>query len=75
MEINFNNLHNTQSEREVLNAILFNPYIYDYVADIISRDIFQDPECQKVYDMIQQMIKAGKAIDAAEVFTIMRKNG
>ena len=43
MEINFNNLHNTQSEREVLNAILFNPYIYDYVADIISRDIFQDP--------------------------------
>lgn len=75
MEINFNNLHNTQSEREVLNAILFNPYIYDYVADIISRDIFQDPECQKVYDMIQQMIKAGKAIDAAEVFTIMRKDG
>ena len=75
MEINFNNLHNTQSEREVLNAILFNPYIYDYVSDIISRDIFQDPECQKVYDMIQQMIKAGKAIDAAEVFTIMRKDG
>lgn len=75
MKINFNNLHNTQSEREVLNAILFNPYIYDYVADIISRDIFQDPECQKVYDMIQQMIKAGKAIDAAEVFTIMRKDG
>ena len=75
MEINFNNLHNTQAEREVLNAILFNPYIYDYVADIISRDIFQDTECQKVYDMMQQMIKAGKTIDAAEVFTIMRKEG
>lgn len=75
MEINFNNLHNTQAEREVLNAILFNPYIYDYVADIISRDIFQDTECQKVYDMMQQMIKAGKTIDAAEVFTIMRKDG
>lgn len=75
MEINFNNLHNTQAEREVLNAILFNPYIYDYVADIISRDIFQDTECQKVYDMIQQMIKAGKTIDAAEIFTIMRKDG
>ena len=75
MEINFNNLHNTQAEREVLNAILFNPYIYDYVADIISRDIFQDTECQKVYDMIQRMIKAGKTIDAAEIFTIMRKDG
>lgn len=75
MEINFNNLHNTQAEREVLNAILFNPYIYDYVADIISRDIFQDAECQKVYDLVQQMIKAGKTIDAAEVFTIMRKDG
>lgn len=75
MEINFNNLHNTQAEREVLNAILFNPYIYDYVADIISRDIFQDTECQKVYDIMQQMIKAGKKIDAAEVFTIMRKDG
>lgn len=75
MEINFNNLHNTQSEREVLNAILFNPYIYDYVADIISREIFQDTECQKVYDIMQQMIKAGKTIDAAEVFTIMRKDG
>lgn len=75
MEINFNNLHNTQAEREVLNAILFNPYIYDYVADIISRDIFQDKECQKVYDIMQQMIKAGKTIDAAEVFTIMRKDG
>lgn len=75
MEINFNNLHNTQAEREVLNAILFNPYIYDYVADIISRDIFQDTECQKVYDIMQQMIKAGKTIDAAEVFTIMRKDG
>ena len=75
MEINFNNLHNTQAEREVLNAILFNPYIYDYVADIISRDIFQDTECQKVYDIVQNMIKAGKTIDAAEVFTIMRKDG
>ena len=75
MEINFNNLHNTQAEREVLNAILFNPYIYDYVADIISREIFQDTECQKVYDIMQQMIKAGKTIDAAEVFTIMRKDG
>ena len=75
MEINFNNLHNTQAEREVLNAILFNPYIYDYVADIVSREIFQDYECQKVYDIIQGMIKAGKVIDAAEVFTIMRKDG
>ena len=75
MEINFNNLHNTQAEREVLNAILFNPNIYDYVADIISRDIFQDTECQKVYDLVQQMIKAGKTIDAAEIFTIMRKDG
>ena len=75
MEINFNNLHNTQAEREVLNAFLFNPYIYDYVADIVSREIFQDYECQKVYDIIQGMIKAGKVIDAAEVFTIMRKDG
>ena len=75
MEINFNNLHNTQAEREVLNAILFNPYIYDYVADIISRDIFQDMECQKVYDIMQQQREAGKTPDATEVFTIMRNDG
>ncbi len=75
MELQFANLHNLQAEREVLNAIIFNPYIYDYVSDIISRDIFQDYECQKVYDIIQEFIKTGKALDGVEILTIVRNEG
>lgn len=75
MQIDFSRLHNTQAEREVLNAILFNPYIYSYVSDIIDREIFQDIECQKVYDIIKGMVDAGKTPDSSEIFTIMRNEG
>jgi replicative DNA helicase len=68
-------LHNTQAEREVLNAIMLNPYIYDFVADIISRDIFQDPESAMVYDLISKQVREGKMIDAAEIFGILSNKG
>ena len=68
-------LHNTQAEREVLNAIMLNPYIYAFVADIISRDIFQDPESAMVYDLISKQVREGKMIDAAEIFGILSNKG
>ena len=48
-----NKLHNTQAEVQVLSAILFNPYLYETLAEHLSKELFNDYECIKTYEVIK----------------------
>ena len=65
--VNTTKLYSRQTEVQVMAAFLFEPYIYHYVQDMLSRELFSDYDCQKVYDIIQQLLKDGKEIDVMEI--------
>ena len=66
-------LYSRQTETQVMAAFLFEPYIYHYVSDMLSRELFSDYDCQKMYDVIQQMLAEGKEIDVMEIEPRLRK--
>ena len=71
--VNTTKLYSRQTEVQVMAAFLFEPYIYHYVQDMLSRELFSDYDCQKVYDIIQQLLKDGKEIDVMEIEPRLRK--
>ena len=68
-----NKLHNTQAEVQVLSAILFNPYLYDTLAEYLSKDIFNDYECIKTYEVIKSLADEGKLPDMVEIAAILER--
>ena len=68
-----NKLHNTQAEVQVLSAILFNPYLYETLAENLSKDIFNDYECIKTYEVIKSLADEGKLPDMVEIAAILER--
>ena len=68
-----NKLHNTQAEVQVLSAILFNPYLYETLAEYLSKDIFNDYECIKTYEVIKSLADEGKLPDMVEIAAILER--
>ena len=68
-----NKLHNTQAEVQVLSAILFNPYLYETLAEHLSKDIFNDYECIKTYEVIKSLADEGKLPDMVEIAAILER--
>ena len=66
-------LHSTQAEVQVLSAILFNPYLYDTLAEFLSKDLFNDYECVKTYEIIKNLADEGKLPDMVEIAGILDK--
>ena len=68
-----NKLHNTQAEVQVLSAILFNPYLYETLAEHLSKELFNDFECIKTYEVIKSLADEGKLPDMVEIAAILER--
>ena len=68
-----NKLHNTQAEIQVLSAILFNPYLYETLAEYLSKELFNDYECIKTYEVIKSLADEGKLPDMVEIAAILER--
>ena len=68
-----NKLHNTQAEVQVLSAILFNPYLYETLAEYLSKELFNDFECIKTYEVIKSLADEGKLPDMVEIAAILER--
>lgn len=68
-----NKLHNTQAEVQVLSAILFNPYLYETLAEFLSKELFNDYECIKTYEVIKSLADEGKLPDMVEIAAILER--
>lgn len=66
-------LHNTQAEVQVLAAILFNPYLYETLAEYLSKELFNDYECIKTYEVIKSLADEGKLPDMVEIAAILER--
>lgn len=60
-------MHNFDTERGVIAAILVNADIYQSVRDDLSRDLFTDANCIFAYDIIRELEQDGKLPDITEV--------
>ena len=68
-----NKLHNTQAEVQVLSAILFNPYLYETLAEYLGKELFNDYECIKTYEVIKSLADEGKLPDMVEIAAILER--
>lgn len=59
--------HNVDTEHKVLAACLANIDLYEDVKDRLSLDMFTDLDSRKVYDIVCQLTKEGKAPEMTEV--------
>lgn len=59
--------HNVETEHKVLAACLANIDLYEDVKDRLSLDMFTDFDSRKVYDIVCQLTKEGKAPEMTEV--------
>ena len=66
-EVDFSKLYSTETEIGVMGAVIFDQNIYEYVRDMLSRDLFTDYNCCKAYDVIQQIADEGKIPDWQEM--------
>ena len=60
-------LYNPQAEVEVLSACIFNPYVLEYVRELLSDDLFSDYKCIKAYQIIKQLEAEGKQPELVEI--------
>ena len=66
-------LHSTDTEVQVIAACLFEHYIFDYVSEYLSPDLFTDYDCQKTYKVMKQLHDEGKEPDIMEVDARLQK--
>ena len=65
-------LFNTDAEREVIAACIFDTSIYDNVRDMLSVDLFSDYEYKKVYDVMLAMDSEGLKPDFVSIVSRMQ---
>ena len=68
-------LHNTDAERSVLAACIYDNNIYTSVKDSLSEELFVDPECRKLYGIFLQFEREGKILNLAEVAMRLLSDG
>ena len=64
METNNIFIHNDAMEISVISACIFDPNIYFYVRDLLSKELFTVYECVKAYEAIKQLDDEGKTPNA-----------
>ena len=64
METNNIFIHNDAMEISVISACIFDPNIYFYVRDLLSKELFTVYECIKAYEAIKQLDDEGKTPNA-----------
>ena len=67
MKQDVNLTYNAEMEREVLASLLSRPEVFDELGSSLSRELFTDLGCIKVYDIICQMVAEGKRPELTEV--------
>ncbi len=66
-------LYNVQTEVQVIAACLMEHFIFDYVRELLSPDIFTDYDCIEAYKVITQLADEGKEPDIMEVDARLKK--
>lgn len=72
--IDTSRLHNTQTEVDVISACIFDTNIYDYVREMLTKDLFTDYDCQKAYEAMEQLNNDGKEPDWQEIDARLQKS-
>lgn len=69
----FSKLNGTLTEIDVIGAIIIDTDVYQYVHEMLSRDLFQDYDCLKAYECIEQITDEGKIPDWQEMDARLRQ--
>ena len=74
METNNIFIHNDAMEISVISACIFDPNIYFYVRDLLSKELFTVYECVKAYEAIKQLDDEGKTPNMIEMDMMLKKS-
>ena len=74
METNNFFIHNDAMEISVISACIFDPNIYFYVRDLLSKDLFTVYECIKAYEAMKQLDDEGKTPNMMEMDMMLKKS-
>lgn len=72
-EIDYTKLGSTMTEIDVIGACLLDTDVFNYVRDMLARELFQDYDCLCVYDVMQQVADEGKIPDWQEMDARLRQ--
>lgn len=70
----YNNLHNSQVECEVIGTCISDVYIFEHVIDSIDEKLFTDYDCVKAYRILRHMYDDGKKPDFYEIGSVLVKD-
>ena len=73
-EVDFTRLSSSLTEADVIAAIIMDADLFYYVRGMLSKDIFQDYDCLKVYEVIEQVADEGKIPDWQELDVRLKKH-
>lgn len=74
METNNIFIHNDAMEISVISACIFDPNIYFYVRDLLSKELFTVYECVKAYEAMKQLDDEGKTPNMMEMDMMLKKS-
>lgn len=63
--------HNIEAECALLGAILVNNAAFDYVAGFLEADHFHEPLHQKIYTVIEELIRSGRSVTPVTAKTFL----
>lgn len=70
----YNNLHNSQVECEVIGTCISDVYVFEHVIDSIDEKMFTDYDCVKAYRILRHMYDDGKKPDFYEIGSVLVKD-
>ena len=72
-DVSFDKLYSPETEIGVMSAVIFGQNVYEYVRDMLSKELFTDYDCCKAYEAIEQIAEEGKIPDWQEMDGRLRK--
>jgi replicative DNA helicase len=67
--------HSEEAERSVLGAILLDNHQFDTAREILTSALFYSPRNQLIFDVLQQLMERGSALDVLTVKTELERAG
>ena len=64
-----------EAESGLVGALLMQNDLLDQVADVVRADHFHDPAIGRVFDVVSQMVNAGKMADVITVWERLKESG
>ena len=68
-------LYNTDAERDIISACIFDENIYSSVKDLLNEDLFVDAGCKTILSIIRDMESDGKRPEFTEIAMRYTTNG